>query len=74
MKKNVTYPAEMRLKAKTEGLQLITIDAMGMTLQAPATKEHAKQCLDLAVAIFTDKKKPKAAKRKPASKAVSKAK
>lgn len=65
---NVRYPKEMRERAKAGGAHLITIQALGMTMQAPATIEEARLARDLATKIFAgkcrkpEKKKSKAAK------------
>ena len=52
MKTNVSYPKEMRDKAKAEKLHLVTVQALGATVQAPVSKSEAQGVFNCALGLI----------------------
>lgn len=57
IKKKITYPKELRASARASDTKkhLVTIDALGLTIQQAMTRDQAKKVFDFALALVKDR-------------------
>lgn len=55
-KKRVSYPAEMKERAKQDKRHLVTVDVPGMTFQGPCTKDQCREAIEMVTRWFKAEK------------------
>jgi hypothetical protein len=45
--KKISYPKEMKERAKADGRHLVTLDVPGMTFQGPCSKDQVKEVFEM---------------------------
>jgi hypothetical protein len=68
--KKISYPAEMRDRAKADGRHLVTVDVPGMTFQGPCSAKQVKEACEMVTRWFK-KENEEAEAAKPKAKSAA---